>query len=126
MLNFKTLNKMEQLIITALNRAIKVYKTNTGQPMWGDIVASFNSENTKVATFIERHPGCIMLPVKLEEGSGYFFLKSESTMFGNCIYIAWEEDNSMHPLRGLISDMSYGVSKDVASYFEEIIMKHLF
>ena len=117
---------MEQLIITALNRAIKVYKTNTGQPMWGDIVTSFSSENTKVATFIDRHPGCIKLPVRLEEGTGYFFLKSESTMLGNFIYIAWEEDDSMHPLRGLISDMSYNVSKDVASHFEKIIMKHLF
>lgn len=117
---------MEQLVIIALNRAIKVYKTNTGQPLFGDVVASFDSKNTKVATFIERHPGCIKLPVRLEEGTGYFFLKAESTMLGNRIYIAWEEDDSMHPLRGLISDMSYNVSKDVASYFEQIIMKHLF
>lgn len=113
-------------MIKALNRAIKVYKSNNHRPMLGDIVLSYDQDNTKVATYIERHPGCIMLPVKLEEGTGYFFLMSESTMFGNRIYIAWEEDDHMHPLRGLLSDMSYDVSKNVASCFEQIIVKHLF
>ena len=51
--------EQKELIIEALNRAIRVYKSNNHQPLWGDIVTDFNVDNTKVGTYLTRPPGCI-------------------------------------------------------------------
>jgi hypothetical protein len=122
-LNIKAMNK--ELIIKALNRAITVYKSNNHQPIWGDAVTGFNADNTKVGTYLTRHPGCIMLPVKLEKGSGYFFIRVDTTIFGNKAYIAWEEDNTMHSLAELLSDMSPDVVKETLRFFDGLITKHI-
>ena len=122
-LNIKAMNK--ELIIEALSRAIRVYKSNNHQPIWGDVVTDFNADNTKVGTYLTRHPGCIMLPVKLEEGSGYFFIRVDTTILGNKAYIAWEEDNTMHSLAELLSDMSPDVVKEALRFFDGLITKHI-
>lgn len=115
----------KEVIIKALNRAIRVYKSNIHQPLWGDTVVDFNADWTKVGTYISRHPGCIMLPVKLEEGSGYLFIRVDTTMFGNKAYIAWEEDNTMHSLAELLSDMSPDVVKEALGFFDTLVTKHI-
>ena len=115
----------KELIIEALNRAIRVYKSNNHQPLWGDIVTDFNVNNTKVGTYLTRHPGCIMLPVKLEEGSGFVFIRVDTTMLGNKAYIAWEEDNTMHSLAELLSDMLPDVVKEALDFFDGLITKHI-
>lgn len=115
----------KELIIKTLNRAIRVYKSNNHQPTWGDVVIDFNADNTKVGTYLTRHPGCIMLPVKLEEGSGYFFIRVDTTILGNKVYIAWEEDNTMHSLAELLSDMSPDVVKEALGFFDKLITKHI-
>jgi len=115
----------KELIIKAFNRAIRVYKSNSHQPIWGDIVIDFNADRTKVGTYLTRHPGCIMLPVKLEEGSGFVFIRVDTTMLGNKAYIAWEEDNTMHSLAELLSDMSPEVVKEALGFFDELITKHI-
>ena len=115
----------KELIIKVLNRAIRVYKSNSHQPMWGDIVVDFNADRTKVGTYLTRHPGCIMLPVKLEEGSGFVFIRVDTTMLGNKAYIAWEEDNTMHSLAELLSDMSLTVVAGVQKFFDELVTKHI-
>lgn len=116
----------KELIIKALNRAIRVYKSNNHQPTWGDVVTDFNVDNTKVGTYLTRHPGCIMLPVKLEEGSGYFFIRVDTTILGNKVYIAWEEDNTMHSLAELLSDMSPDVVKEALRFFDGLITETLY
>ena len=115
----------KELIIEALNRAIRVYKSNKHQPIWGDVVELFYANNTKVATYIARHPGCIMLPVKLEEGSGFMFIKVITTLQGNEAYIAWEEDDSMHSLAELLSDESQEVVNEALSFFDSLAVKHI-
>ena len=115
----------KELIIETLNRAIRVYKSNNHQPLWGDIVTDINTAGTKVGTYLTRHPGCIMLPVKLEEGSGYLFIRVDTTMIGNKAYIAWEEDNTMHSLAELLSAMSHDVVKEALEFFDELVTKHI-
>ena len=115
----------KELIIEALNRAIRVYKSNKHQPIWGDVVVDFNADNTKVGLYLTRHPGCIMLPVKLEEGSGFMFIKVITTMLGNKAYIAWEEDNSMHSLAELLSDKSPEIVKEALDFFDDLVTKHI-
>ena len=122
-LNIKAMNK--ELIIKTLNRAIRVYKSNNHQPIWGDVVTDFNVDNTKVGTYLTRHPGCIMLPVKMEEGSGYFFIRVDTTILGNKAYIAWEEDNTIHSLAELLSDMSPDVVKEALIFFDKLVTKHI-
>jgi hypothetical protein len=122
-LNIKAMNK--ELIIKVLNRAITVYKSYSHQPMWNEIVTDFNAERTKVGTYLTRHPGCIMLPVKLEEGSGYVFVRVDTTMFGNKAYIAWEEDDTMRSLSELLSDMSPKVVQEALRFFDTLITKHI-
>ena len=114
----------KELIINALNRAIRVYKSNNYQPLLCDIVTDINTDGTKVGTYLTRHPGCIMLPVKLEEGSGFIFIRVDTTMLGNKTYIAWEEDNTMHSLAELLSDMSPAVVKEALGFFDKLITKH--
>ena len=115
----------KEIIIKALNRAIRVYKSNSHRPMWGDVVTNFNANRTKVGTYLTRHPGCIMLPVALEEGSGFLFIRVDTTMLGNKAYLAWEEDNTMHSLNELLSDMSPEVVKEALCFFDELVMKHI-
>ena len=117
--------EQKELIIEALNRAIRVYKSNSHQPMWGDVVTNFNADRTKVGTYLTRHPGCIMLPAALEEGSGYLFIRVNTTMLGNKTYLAWEEDNTMHSLAELLSDMSPAVVAGVQKFFDELVTKHI-
>ena len=114
----------KELIIKTLNRAIRVYKSNNHQPMLGDVVIDFNADRTKVGTYLTRHPGCIMLPVKLEEGSGYFFSRVDTTILGNKAYIAWEEDNTMHGLVELLSGASPEVVKEALGFFDRLVTKH--
>ena len=115
----------KEFIIEALNRAIRVYKSNSHQPMWGDVVTNFNADGTKVGTYLTRHPGCIMLPVALEEGSGFLFIRVNTTMLGNKAYLAWEEDNTMHSLAELLSDMSLEVVKEILEFFDGLVTKHI-
>ena len=115
----------KELIIKTLNRAIRVYKSNNCQPIWGDIVTDINTDGTKVGTYLTRHPGYIMLPVKLEEGSGYFFIRVDTTILGNKAYIAWEEDNTMHSLAELLSDMSPDVVNETLGFFDRLVTKHI-
>ena len=115
----------KEFIIEALNRAIRVYKSNSHQPIWGDIVIDFNVDRTKVGTYLTRHPGCIMLPVKLEEGSGFVFIRVDTTMLGNKAYLAWEEDNTMHDLAELLSNISPKAVKEALGFFDELVMKHI-
>ena len=117
--------EQKELIIKALNRAIRVYKSNSHQPMWGDVVTNFNADRTKVGTYLTRHPGCIMLPVALEEGSGFLFIRVDTTMLGNKAYLAWEEDNTMHSLAELLSDMSPEVVKEALGFFDKLVTKHI-
>ena len=116
----------KKLIIEVLNRAIRVYKSNKHQPLWGDVVELFYADNTRVATYLARHPGCIVLPVKLEEGSGFIFFKVITTMLGNKAYIAWEEDDSMHSLAELLSDKSPEVVKEALDFFDSLVTKHIY
>lgn len=115
----------KELIIEVLNRAIRMYKSNRHQPMWGDIVIDFNVDRTKVGTYLTRHPGYIMLPVKLEEGSGFIFIKVITTMLGNKAYLAWEEDDTMHSLAELLSDKSLKVVKEALYFFDDLVTKHI-
>lgn len=84
----------KEILIIALNMAIKSFKERGGKVFSGDVVVDYNKDNIKVASFIDRHPGWIKLYVTLQEGTGLFFIKSESSMWGNNYYIAWEEDDS--------------------------------
>lgn len=88
-------------VIKVLNRAIVMYKEENHQPLWGDVVMNYNAENCKIASYITRHPGCVKMPVTLKEGTGYIFLKEETTMLGNKVYLCWEEDDTMRPLEDL-------------------------
>lgn len=115
----------KELIIKALNGAIRVYKSNSHQPMWGDVVINFNTDRTKVGSYLTRHPGCIMLPVALEEGSGYLFIREDTTMLGNEAYIAWEEDDTMHSLVELLNDVPPEVVAGVQKFFDELVTKHI-
>ena len=118
--------EQKELIIEALNRAIEVYKSNSHQPMWGDIVTNFNVDRTSVGTYLTRHPGCILLPVTLKEGSGFLFIRIDTTMLGNKAYLAWEEDDTMHSVAELLSDMSPKVVKEATDFFDRVLAKHLF
>lgn len=115
----------KELIIKALNRAIRVYKTNKEEPLWGDVVTAFNERDTKVGTYLTRHPGCIMLPVKLEEGTGFFFIRVHTTRIGNKAYIAWEGDDRMRSLNELLSDVSPNVVKEALVFFDKLVTKHI-
>lgn len=94
--------KLKGLVIAALNGAINIYAKNGGKVYPGDKVVDYCIDSTQIADYTYRHPGCIMLYVKLKEGSGCFFLKTE-TVAGqyiptNKVFVAWEEDNNMHKL----------------------------
>lgn len=88
-------------VIKVLDRAIVMYKLENHQPLWGDVVMNYNAENCKIASYITRHPGCVKMPVTLKEGTGYIFLKEETTMLGSNVYLCWEEDDTMRPLEDL-------------------------
>lgn len=119
----------KDLVISALNGAIKLYARDGGRIYEGDEVVDYNIDSIKVANFTYRHPGWIMLYVKLKEGSGCFFLKMEYSMFINKVYIAWEEDNvprgMLECLRYDNKDFSTMYYKDVKNEFEQIINKGL-
>jgi hypothetical protein len=104
--------EQKELVIEALNRAIRVWKSEVHQPTWGDVVVDFNVDRCKIASYLTRHPGCIMLPVLLEEGSGFIFLRSDTKILRNVISIAWESDNEMHQLETLMSEAECENLKD--------------
>lgn len=81
------------IVLAALNAAITSFKERGGKVYSGDIVIDYNPDNVGVASFIERHPGWVKLYVTLQEGTGLFFLKCESSAWGNTYFLAWEEDN---------------------------------
>ena len=115
---------MEKLLVDVLNNALKAFQDNGGKVYPGDIVVDYNPENVKVASFIDRHPGWIKLYVTLEEGTGLFFIKSETTMFGNIYYIAWEEDNSSCSLAKLCNG-NRDIYSVVRNELEKIVTKGL-
>lgn len=126
-------NMNNELFIEALNRAIRIYKHDSHEPMWGDVVVDYNPYRCKIASYLTRHPGCIMLPVKLEEGTGFVFLKSTTKLLrGNTVQLCWESDNIFHELYGLfrsdienneITQEQYG---ELATDIDNLITEHLF
>lgn len=93
---------MNEKIIKAFNEAIRMYEIRTYEPELKANVIEYYPEKAKIASYLDRHPGYIKLPVKLEEGSGYMFLKSEWSVFSTTIYLAWESDDEIYSLKSLI------------------------
>ena len=93
------------IVMTALNAALLLFSKRGGKISYRDVVVDYNRDDVKVATFCTRHPGWIELYVRLEEGTGLFFIKSETTMYGNIYYIAWEEDNSSSSFLEITRDL---------------------
>lgn len=88
-----------ELFIKVLNGVIKGYKTQKGLPVGSDVVVDYIPEECKIASYLDRHPGWIKLPVVLKEGTGYVFL---STKWSIRIKLAWEEDDRPYELSALI------------------------
>jgi hypothetical protein len=118
--------EQKELIIEALNRAIRVWKSEAHQPTWGDVVVDFNVDRCKIASYLTRHPGCIMLPVILEEGSGYIFMREHTTMLGYTVSLCWEEDNTLRSLTNLCDDYSQDDLQAVRKAMGKIITNTLF
>lgn len=118
---------MNTIIIDALNRAIVAYRNNGGRVCSTDVVVDYNLDFLKVATLNERHPGSLLMPVQLKEGSGYFFLGW--TVQCGLIFpqLAWEEDNEMHTIRSLFKDEEGKLRDDNGSTIETVrgIVKEL-
>ena len=118
--------EQKELIIEALNRAIRVWKSEAHQPTWGDVVVDFNTDRCKIASYLTRHPGCIMLPVALEEGTGFIFIRDHTTVLGSTVSLCWEEDNTLRALKDLCNDYSQDDLHAVQKAMQEIITKTLF
>lgn len=116
---------MNKNVIEVLNRAIVMYKDENHQPLWGDVVVRYNADACKIASYINRHPGCIKMPATLKEGTGYIFLKEETTKLGNKVYLCWEEDNIMRPLEDLCDNLDERkiVHKELRSIIMNAILK---
>lgn len=115
---------MNEKVIKAFNRAIVMHKNENYQPLWGDVVVKYSAEDCKIASYIDRHPGCIKLPVTLKEGTGYIFMKEETKMLGsNKIYLCWEEDNTMRSLEDLCDnpDELKAIHKELLSIIINVI-----
>lgn len=113
-----------EAIVLCLNKAIEVYKRNKFERFHDyETVVDFRENNTSVALYTTRHPGTIILPVKLKDGTGLFFVKSLNFQTS----IAWEEDNSMHSIDELLDEnTSFDVFENVCNFFESICVKHMF
>jgi hypothetical protein len=109
---------MKKSVIEALNRAIVAYTKNGGRVCSTDVVVDYNLDILKVATLNERHPGSLLMPVQLKEGSGYFFLGW--TVQCGLIFpqLAWEEDNSMHSIWSLFRNEEGKMRDDNGSTIE--------
>lgn len=109
---------MNKMIIDALNRAITAYRNNGGRVYSTDVVVDCDLNNLKVATLNERHPGSIRIGVKLQEGSGYFFLGWKVQCCLIFPELAWEEDNSMHSIWSLFRNEEGKMRDDNGSTIE--------
>ena len=118
--------EQKELIIEALNRAIRVWKSEAHQPTLGDVVVDFNTGRCRIASYLTRHPGCIMLPVALEEGSGYIFMREHTTMLGYTVSLCWEMDNTLRSLTNLCDDYSQDDLQAICKAMQEIITKTLY
>ena len=95
----------KELFIKALNKAIEAFKAQKSLSIGGDVVVDYIPEKCKIATYIDRHPGWIKLPVLLEEGTGYIFLMVKN----GSIFIAWEADAKPHALLDLLEEDLVGM-----------------
>lgn len=111
---------MNKVIIDALNRAIAAYRNNGGRVYSTDVVVDCDLNNLKVATLNERHPGSIRIGVKLQEGSGYFFLGWKVQCCLIFPELAWEEDNEMHTVRSLFRNEEGKLRDDNGSTIETV------
>lgn len=111
---------MNKMIIDALNRAIAAYRNNGGRVYSTDVVVDCDLNNLKVATLNERHPGSIRIGVKLQEGSGYFFLGWKVQCCLIFPELAWEEDNEMHSIRSLFRNEEGKLRNDNGSTIETV------
>lgn len=107
----------KDLFIKVLNKAIEAYKAQKNLPVGGDIVVNFIPEKCKIASYLDRHPGWIKLPVLLEEGTGYVFLMVKN----GSIFIAWEADGKPHALLDLLMPSFVGMDTPITdSEYKEL------
>lgn len=95
----------KELFIKVLNKAIEAYKAQKNLSIGGDVVVDYVPEKCRIASYLDRHPGWIKLPVLLEEGTGYIFLKVRYDI----IVLAWEEDIKPHALHDLLEEDLVGM-----------------
>ena len=115
-----------ELIIKALNRAIRVYAKD--HPVCEtDVVTDFFEDRMFVATLSDRHPGALELPVQLEEGSGIMFLGWHTIHCNIVPEIAWEEDNDMHSMHSLLgyNGEGYMEAREAKKELAELISKFI-
>lgn len=110
----------KQLVIDALNGALQFYAENGGRVHFPeDRVIDYNVETSKIASFIDRHPGWIKLSVSLIEGGGIYFIRSVQEFMYSSYEIAWEEDNGHHGSLECFKKMHPDMKKEDRHQFNE-------
>lgn len=110
----------KQLVIDALNGALQFYAENGGRVHFPeDKVIDYNIETSKIASFIDRHPGWIKLSVSLVEGGGIYFIKSKYEGMYNSYQIAWEEDNHFYDSMECFKQIHPDMKKEDKHHFYE-------
>lgn len=120
----KEITKQEHdLLVKVFNRAIEDCRSRGGLIYNGDRVVEINFSQAQIAPFIDRHPGWVKLCVKLEEGTGEFFISSSSFVSGNKYYVAWEVDNNYMDIfrMKVLGEITLEEYRTIVSLLDDII-----